>query len=317
MNKKILLSTFIIGLLAFFGVVNATVYPFTATSTTYAYYKPGGNDVEITVEFLPSESKVRWTFDFPMDDDAGNGKMGYALVISFDKVNPKYQIHNNDGTCSAFDWGTHLYSPWDPSMGGFNGWWTWLEAWNTEVTDLDWISCTGEIYKDDNPTGIFTVTISCTEHPDTIYWAAHFGAGGFWDYGGLSKYPEEWDPWSGDASDFETADGLCPIYEIDIKPGSDPNSINLKSKGVVPVAVLTDDDLDASTINPETVLFAGAEPVRWSLKDVDDDGDIDMIFHFKTQDLDLDGGSTDATLTGETLDGTPITGTDTVNIVPK
>ena len=104
--------------------------------------------------------------------------------------------------------------------------------------------------------------------------------------------------------------------EIDIKPGSYPNSINLKSKGLVPVAVLTT-DFDASTIDPETVLFAGASPVRSTLEDVNGDGELDMLFHFKTQDLSLTKDSTEATLTGSTDIGQPIQGTDTVNIVPK
>ena len=98
---------------------------------------------------------------------------------------------------------------------------------------------------------------------------------------------------------------------IDIKPGSDLNSINLKSRGVVPVAVLTTGDFDASTIDPGDVLFAGAEPVRSTLEDVDEDGDLDMLFHFKTQYLELDENSTEATLT---VDGIAA-GTDTVRIV--
>ena len=106
--------------------------------------------------------------------------------------------------------------------------------------------------------------------------------------------------------------------EIDIKPGSDPNSINLKSKGVVPVAVLTTEDFDASTVDPETVFFVGASPLRWALEDVDNDGDMDMLFHFKTQELVLDDNSTEATLTGATSSGWSILGigTGTVNIVP-
>ena len=111
---------------------------------------------------------------------------------------------------------------------------------------------------------------------------------------------------------------IQPSIDIDIKPGSDPNSINLKSKGVVPVAVLTTGDFDASTTDPGTVTFAGASPLRWALEDVDNDGDMDMLFHFKTQDLGLDTNSTQATLTGATSNGWfIITGTDTVNIVGK
>jgi len=112
---------------------------------------------------------------------------------------------------------------------------------------------------------------------------------------------------------------MAPCFErsIDIKPGSYPNSINLGSKGMVPVAVLTTDDFDASTVDPDTVSFAHASPERWMLEDVDGDGDMDMLFHFKTQDLDLDENSTRATLVGTTYDGTPIWGTDTVKIVPK
>jgi hypothetical protein len=140
--------------------------------------------------------------------------MGYALVISTDHVDPLFQVHSNDGTCAAFPWGTHLYSPWDPLLGGYNGWHTSDAGWNTLVTDIDWISCTGDRYHDDNPDGIFTVTIDCCEVAPSgvIYWAVHFGAGGFFNYGGLSKYPTTWAPWSGEgeASDFETAEFPCP-----------------------------------------------------------------------------------------------------------
>ena len=117
-------------------------------------------------------------------------------------------------------------------------------------------------------------------------------------------------------------DSIGPVFvPIDIKPGSDPNSINLGSKGVVPVAVLYTEDFDPSTIDPSTVKFAGAPPVKWTIEDVDGDGDLDMLFHFDTQILaelaELNEDSTEATLTGNTTDGWPIEGTDTVNIVPK
>ena len=103
---------------------------------------------------------------------------------------------------------------------------------------------------------------------------------------------------------------------IDIKPGSDLNSINLKSKGVVPVAVLTTEDFDAGDVDPDTVEFAGASPLRWAIEDVDNDGNDDMLFHFKTQELNLDENSTEATLTCKTKDEVEIAGTDKVRIVP-
>jgi hypothetical protein len=105
---------------------------------------------------------------------------------------------------------------------------------------------------------------------------------------------------------------------IDIKPGTDVNSINLKSRGVVPVAVLTTEDFDAVEIDSESVLFAGASPVRWQIEDVNSDGYNDILFHFKTEELtELSTGSTEAVLTGATLSGTLFSGMDTVNIIPK
>ncbi|MCK5261859.1 MAG: hypothetical protein KAJ44_06735, partial [Thermoplasmatales archaeon] len=75
--------------------------------------------------------------------------------------------------------------------------------------------------------------------------------------------------------------------DIDIKPGSYPNSINPKSKGNVPVAILTTDDFDASDVGPATIVFLDATPIQWAMDDVDFDGDLDMILHFKTQELDF------------------------------
>lgn len=106
--------------------------------------------------------------------------------------------------------------------------------------------------------------------------------------------------------------------EIDIKPGSFPNSINPDSKGVIPVAILTTGDFDASTVDGETARFGPDEapPVHYAIEDVDSDGDYDMILHFKTQDTGIKAGDTEATLTAETTGGTDIVGTDSVRTVP-
>ncbi|MCH8148088.1 MAG: hypothetical protein IH987_08875 [Planctomycetes bacterium] len=110
---------------------------------------------------------------------------------------------------------------------------------------------------------------------------------------------------------------------IDIKPGSDPNSINLGSHGVVPVAILTTGEFDATTVDPDTINLAGASialrgngrRLLASYEDVDDDGDDDLMLHIETENLQLETGATEAILTGKTFDGQDISGMDTIVIV--
>lgn len=113
--------------------------------------------------------------------------------------------------------------------------------------------------------------------------------------------------------------------DIDIKPGSDPNSINCTNEdGVIAVAILTTDVFDATTVDHTTVTFEGAvethvnkktgEPRRHE-EDVDGDGDIDLVFHFRLGDTWLDCYSTEGTLLGTTYDGYAIGGVDTVRMI--
>ena len=96
--------------------------------------------------------------------------------------------------------------------------------------------------------------------------------------------------------------------DIDIKPSTFPNDINPASQGVIPVAILTTDEFDASTVDAQTVSFGPggweAKPVHYALEDVDEDGDIDMILHFRTQETGIQAGDTSATLTGRSFFGT-------------
>jgi hypothetical protein len=119
--------------------------------------------------------------------------------------------------------------------------------------------------------------------------------------------------------------GLIVEVEIDIKPGSDPNSINCNNPNeVITVAILTTDDFDATTVDHTTVTFEGAseththpktgEPLRHE-EDVDGDGDIDLVFHFLQGDTDLTCESEEGVLMGETFDGDPVQGTDAVRMI--
>ncbi|MDA2913826.1 LamG domain-containing protein [Acidobacteriia bacterium AH_259_A11_L15] len=122
--------------------------------------------------------------------------------------------------------------------------------------------------------------------------------------------------------------GKCKILtvDIDIKPGSDPNSINLGSAGKIPVAILSTPDFDAlAEVDPDTLRLAGAavnligksNKFQCSSQDVNGDGLLDLVCHFETLTLFfLEPGDTIAVLEGSTLDGTPIRGEDSVKIVP-
>ncbi len=118
--------------------------------------------------------------------------------------------------------------------------------------------------------------------------------------------------------------GVIPV-EIDIKPGSWPNSFNCRNdNGVIAVAILTTNDFDALMVDQTTVSFEGAfethadkrtgEPRRHE-EDVDMDGNVDLVFHFRSGATALTCSSTEGALEGETFDGRRIHGADEVRNV--
>lgn len=112
--------------------------------------------------------------------------------------------------------------------------------------------------------------------------------------------------------------GPYPV-SIDIKPGTFANGINPKSKGKIPVAILTTDSFDATTVDPTTVLFGATgnevAPVQWAMEDVDGDGETDLVLHFVTQDTGITCGDNSASLTGATVAGVTIMGSDSIETV--
>jgi hypothetical protein len=139
--------------------------------------------------------------------------------------------------------------------------------------------------------------------------------------------------------------------EIDIKPGSCPNSWNRESNGVLPVAILGTEDFDVTQIDVSSVTISrpcdtcssvgpneGPPGPRSEFEDVgtafegcgcdchevEGDGILDLSLKFKTQDVaDLlrvnarDGALVPLVVSGTLLDGTPfISSRDCVWLVP-
>lgn len=109
---------------------------------------------------------------------------------------------------------------------------------------------------------------------------------------------------------------------IDIKPGDDTNSINPKSKGKIPVAILSTENFDAPSQIDLTNLTFGQTGDEQSLafcqgaEDVNRDGLQDLVCHFYTQETGFQCGDTVGILMGKTKGGMVIGGSDLVKIVP-
>jgi hypothetical protein len=126
----------------------------------------------------------------------------------------------------------------------------------------------------------------------------------------------------------------CPPHTpvvIDIRPDSAINPVNLSAQGLLPVAVLTTQDFDASLFMPEMAHLSdatlalpmgctGATAVRWKRGDANGDGRSDLVFFFNIQDLDLNASSRLASLMAHGMYGSTtlhILGTDSVTIQSK
>ena len=117
-----------------------------------------------------------------------------------------------------------------------------------------------------------------------------------------------------------------PAPAIDIKPWSDTNAIKPFARGVIPVAILGSERFDVADVDVTTLGFgpAGASPifdlahplVYWlAHRDVNHDGEMDLLSYYPTPDTGIALGDTQACLTGETVDGTPFEGCDAIETV--
>jgi hypothetical protein len=117
---------------------------------------------------------------------------------------------------------------------------------------------------------------------------------------------------------------------IDIKPQSEPNSVNADSRGKIPVAILSTEHFDApSEVDTRSLTF-GRTGDENSLhlrgrprvpncgeEDVNGDGQPDLVCHFYTQRSAFESGDIAGILKGTTITGDTFVGVDGIRTVPR
>jgi hypothetical protein len=186
-----------------------------------------------------------------------------------------------------------------------------------------------------NEISISTITLNPQTEYIRIGVAQGLGSGGEWFNGTID-----------DVRIYDrslSAEEIWDIYawfptkslSIDIKPGSCPNPLNVKSRGLLPVAILGSEDFDVNTIVATSVRLAGVAPIRDSYEDVGTplvdandcecstegpDGFGDLTLKFETQEIVEAIGEVNhgdelvLELAGVLLDETPIEGSDCIII---
>ena len=108
-----------------------------------------------------------------------------------------------------------------------------------------------------------------------------------------------------------------------MKPGGEPNCLNIDGNGIIPVAILGSADFDVTEIDTSTLDFAGTQVrvrgngnQQCSIEHLDDDGHPDLTCQFVDDPTAWRPGDAMAAVSGELSDSTPFYGEDSICIRP-
>lgn len=164
---------------------------------------------------------------------------------------------------------------------------------------------------------------------DGKYTVAVSPSGVLFNSGGTYRKTGSWDMTNGDYRLVVT--GLTPPVQVpevqainlDIKPGNREFAVlNPKSKGVIPVALLSSDKFDAVKVDVKSVTF-GATGDERSLKrcgkygvDINGDGRADLMCHFQNDLAKFSPADLTAVVKGKTVDGMGFEGRGALKVIP-
>jgi hypothetical protein len=109
------------------------------------------------------------------------------------------------------------------------------------------------------------------------------------------------------------------LVSVDVRPRSDANRINPNSTNNINVAIVSVNGFNATTVNVNTVHFGKtgteAAPIHVAIRDVNADGNLDMVLRFQIQDTGIECGATSAILTGQISDELSIIGSTPIRTI--
>jgi hypothetical protein len=297
---------YVAGALSFDGIDDEV-----QVNSTFPFHQPGNATLEFWLNTpATGHQSVFWTRADDADLNRFNIFVNGDSTFGFDYRSPSGALHILVGACC-----TGVSIPRNS--------WTHLG-----------ITRTGNVYKlYVNGSLAASATDALPDLPTATGWQMS-GRGGLQYQGSLDEV-EVYDRALSDSEILAIYNagsaGKCKAVNvrIDIKPGSDPNSLNCANPNeIIAVAILTTKiadgesiDFDASTVDPLTARFGknGSEAAeahnRGHIEDVDGDGDLDLVLHFRLGQTGIQCGDTSANFTGRTFDNRQIRGSDSIRTV--